>query len=354
MARSMGVVGGAACLLLSLALGNAALKVVSEGGEYIQTIGWLNLRLDGLGLYFALLVLITLGLAGLMGGRGAIWQLLALAISYLLVRSYALGEWPLVVRLIAELGAAALIVVGVNIAAPRILQWGRSVGGCASGRERGYGGVMLVAWGMVGLALCSAEPSAVAGGMILAASAAWLGVAISGETGRDRSSAYKVQSSHSTFYILHFTFALVGLWLYLHAAMGRGELLYAALMIGGVGGIGGGLLRLQPVGGWRGGLLAGINLLGFAAGSIIVDLLLRPALAGLAGLPAWSSLKLTRLDLPAPQPNAAVGIGLQMGSDSSLLPLLALTLALFFALALAWLLYRALRVIRLWLTSLIC
>jgi hypothetical protein len=348
MGRWIGAMVGIACLLLGLALGVAALPPVSAGQEYRQTIGWLDLSFDGLGLYFALLGLLILGL-GLLAGRWfALWQGLPLLATYFTARSYTLGEWPLWMRLTAEVGAALLIMLGLagvtqwRTLSPRQPQWGRR-----------YPGVGLVAWGMVALAICSAEPTAVAGGLILAANAALLGVAISGgaigiDSSRlytqdgegDESRPYRAQLS--TFNFLQ----IFGLWLYLHAALGRGELFYAALMLAGAIGMAVGLLRLGLQPGGLGGIVATLSLAGFAAGGMIVDLLLRPALAGLAGLPAWSSLKLARLDLPVPQPDAAVGIGLQAGSNASLLPLLALALAFGFALALGWLLYRLLGAIR--------
>ncbi len=227
---------------------------------------------------------------------------------------------------------------------------------------------------MVELAICSAEPSAVAGGLMLAAGAVGLGLAISGTAGRDKSRPYtntatavaatesdspslqtaiiqnsKLKTQNSKLTILPSTFYLLqlpALWLYLHAALARGELLYAALMLVGVTGVTLGLLRLRPQAGWLGWLLAALGIVGFAGGAALVDGLLRPALAGLAGLPAWAALRVQRLDLPAPQPDAAVGISLQAGQNtSSLLPLLAIALAFGFALALAWLLYRAIALI---------
>ncbi len=112
--RIIGGIMGASCLLIGVALAFAALPTIGAGQEYRQTLGWLDLRLDGLSLYFALLGLVTLGLALLAGRWSGGWQLLPLAATYLIVRSYSLGEWPLALRLTAELGAAAVMLVGLG------------------------------------------------------------------------------------------------------------------------------------------------------------------------------------------------------------------------------------------------
>ncbi len=374
--RVVGASAGLGCLLLGVALAFAALPPIGAGQEYRQTLGWLDLKLDGLSLYFALLGLATLGLALLAGRWGGIWQLLPLAATYLIVRSYALGEWSLALRLAAELGAVVVMLVGLGMVvrrtpSPSLPQRGRGLSPSPSLPQRGRGwlATMLIAWGMVGLAICSSEPSAVGGGLMLAAGAALLGVAISGtEAGRDKSRPYtsadaavaptagnsrslqttliqnsKLKTQYSPFYLLPSTFYLLqlpALWLYIHAALGRGELLYAVLVLVGAAGVTLGLLRMCPPVGWLGWLLGVIGVAGFAGSAALVDGLLRPALAGLAGLPAWAALRVQRLDLPAPQPDAAVGIGLQTGQNSSLMPLLAIACAFGFALALAWLLYR--------------
>ncbi len=348
MRRAGGSAVGLGSLLLGLALGAAALPDIAAGREYVAKLGWLDLQLDGLSLYFALLTLLTIAWAGFHADWPKLVYLLPLAAAYLLVRSYALGEWPLAGRVAVEGGFAALLLAGLALLTRRTRLASLLIGG-----------------GMVGLALGSGQSSAVAGGLLLILDFGFwildwsitpLPVGGAGQTplppGGVGGGSEKPQSPpprlhrwgiSSTIYLLPST-SLIGLWLYLHAAVGRGEWLYAALMLAGA--VGRGLIALRVAGGQPrvGGAMLGANLVGFAAGAVIVDLLLRPALVGLAGLPAWRELAVQRLDLPAPQPDTAVGLAL-VGSDGAtvgLLPVLAMAVGLVFALALAWLLYRVL------------
>lgn len=260
---------------------------------------------------------------------------LLLVAVWLLAQSFALGAWPGWLRLlVGGLGTIGMVVAGwlvvkASTNPPPTLHPPHST--------------LVAVWSAPLLAISTAQPAGVAGGLWLALNAALLMLAVA-------NTAYRVPSRNQS--IIYNLQSIISLWLVVKAALGNGELLT------------GGLLLIVPLLVLASGpsvrvaspaltdrtwslqstIYALQSVIFVLAGPLLLDVVLRPYVATLGGLPAWADLDLRPLAVGGGSVATGAGflppVGQPSGVGDGYLPVLALAVSFGVLLVVGWLLHR--------------